>query len=107
MNQITNASELPGKTIETVKFLGCNEQAIIIFDDCTYAVFGVDFGWEQGDGDVELLTEALSNSSKRDAGFMTQKEYKTIQNKKNQKYEQDCEDRDRRQYEQLKKKYEK
>jgi hypothetical protein len=107
MKQLTNISELKGKTIEkAVSINSWNAQPVIVFTDDTYVVFEVDFGYDQGDGDIEVSTYELDNDDKLEVGFISQEEHDLIQKEETQEYKREQENSERRTYEQLKKKYE-
>jgi hypothetical protein len=106
MKQLITTSAMEGKTIKRVAFTSsCSGKPVIVFTDDTYAVFEINFGYDPGDGDIELLVDKLENDEQRDVEFITPEEYEAIQKKESQRYKRQDEARERKQLEHLKQKY--
>ena len=100
MRLISNIKELEGKTIKRAVFVDYESMVILTFTDNSYC--GID-----GNGDMYLTDseENIDDDMFRDAGIITEKEYKK---RKNAETKMDLEFReatDRATYERLKAKY--
>jgi len=104
--QITNESKLEGKIIDRIVFVDCDEMLVIIFTDGAHVVFGVEHGYGGEWADVILSTDKLENSSKLEAGLISQEEHDQVQKKETQSYKEQGEARERNLLKHLKEKYE-
>lgn len=102
MRQIIQADELVGKTILRTEC--CMDDFYIIFTDETFAKMHTSTGYDD-DSEIELSTSAPSNGVLHRMGFITDKEYKRRTDEGTVRWQQEQDTRQRRQYEELKKKF--
>ena len=105
MKFILDLEGVEGKTVKSAKFVSIDEALVIIFTDETCCYIDVD---HYGDSyELKVVHESdVSDYEKRDAGIITQSEYEELEEKRNKRRRTELEQIERRQLEELKKKYE-
>ena len=98
-------SDLEGKTI--AKAFGDRHfpaQLVLVFDDDTVLGIGWEHGWESGDGEIVFDNE-FDDDIKVQAGLMTQKEMDAKEAEQSRLKRETAEQREREEYERLRKKF--
>ena len=104
--QLTKWDALAGRTIELAIPLDSFHvtRVGLLFDDGDYAIIGVDFGYDH-DYDV-VLKEDLYDDERVAFGMMSQEDLDRKQQADREEHQKRIDDAQRREYEQLKKKFE-
>jgi hypothetical protein len=103
MEFITKVKELEGKTVKKASFVDCDESVALIFTDDTCAFFDVSM---YGDSHDIVLISDPDDYLKRDAGIISEAEYKVIQDREEADHKAAATERELKQLAMLKSKYE-
>lgn len=106
MIQLTKIEDLKGKVI--VNAVTHYKNVSLLFMDETFAVFSIDSGY--GDDSPELifcenLEDYVDLEDQRDLKIITETEYRALEYKRREEFNKAQEERDRKLFEQLKKKF--
>ena len=98
-----------GKEIKSYVF-GWSDQMVITFTDNTFICLGVDYGYDHGDGEINTDDFDYTNFDIEELeklGIMTEEEAKVLEEKRENDWQEQKTERERKLYLELKEKYEK
>jgi hypothetical protein len=102
MQQLSNVASLAGKKVVDAKYPSDNK-LVLFLDDESYIVLWARLGYDWAD--LEVYTDDLDVDGKLKIGLITRQEYDEIVNAKHREYLTRIENKERAEYERLKKKY--